>query len=83
MYPGKKALDVILKTYGFGYDKQANIIMVAPIEKTDCAKKQEVELAQVQPTITEVFTLKYLDAQDAKKALEPQLSPEARLRCWR
>ena len=29
--PWDKALDVILKTYGFAYEKQANIITVAPI----------------------------------------------------
>lgn len=74
-----KALDAILKTYGFGYDKQGNIITVAPIEKLTDMKKQEVELAQVQPTATEVFNLKYIDAQDAKKALEPQLSPRGKI----
>ncbi|MBN1914062.1 MAG: type IV pilus secretin PilQ [Candidatus Omnitrophica bacterium] len=77
--PWEKAMDVILKTYGFGYEKQANIIMVAPIDKLTAQKKQEVELAQVQPTVTEVFNLKYIDAQDAKKALEMQLSPRGRI----
>lgn len=77
--PWDKALDAILKTYGFGYDKQGNIITVAPIEKLTDMKKQEVELAQVQPTVTEVFELKYIDAQDAKKALESQLSPRGKI----
>lgn len=77
--PWEKALDVILKTHGFGYEKQANIIMVAPIEKLTAQKKQEVELAQVQPTVTEVFNLKYIDAQDAKKALETQLSARGKI----
>jgi type IV pilus assembly protein PilQ len=77
--PWEKALDAILKTHGFGYDKQANIIIVAPIDKLTAQKKQEVELAQVQPTATEVFSLKYLDAQDAKKALDPQLSPRGKI----
>ncbi len=77
--PWEKALDVILKTHGFGYDRQGSIITVAPIEKLTSMKKQETELAQVQPVITEVFNLKYIDAQDAKKALEPQLSPRGRI----
>ncbi|MBU4346534.1 MAG: type IV pilus secretin PilQ [Candidatus Omnitrophica bacterium] len=77
--PWEQALDVILKTYGFGYDKQANIFTVAPIEKLTALKKQEVELAQVQPTSTEVFNLKYIDALDAKKALDPQLSPRGKI----
>jgi len=77
--PWDKALDVILKTYGFGYDRAGNIITVAPIDKLTSLKKQEVELAQVQPTVTEVFYLKYIDAQDAKKALESQLSGRGKI----
>lgn len=77
--PWEKALDVILKTYGFGYEKQGSIVTVAPIDKLTALKKQEIELAQVQPTITEVFTLKYIEAQDAKKALDPQLSPRGKI----
>jgi len=77
--PWEQALDAILKTHGFAYDKQGNIIIVAPIDKLTAQKKQEVELTQVQPTVTEVFTLKYIDAQDAKKALNPQLSPRGKI----
>lgn len=69
-----KALDVILKTYGFGYERRANIITVAPIDKLTSLKKQEVELAEVQPTVAEVFHLKFIDAEDARKAITPQLS---------
>jgi len=77
--PWERALDVILQTYGYGYEKKANIIFVAPIDKLTAQKKQEVELAQVQPTVSHVYMLKYLDAQDAKKALEPQLSPRGKI----
>lgn len=77
--PWDKALDVILRTYGFGYERVGNIITVAPIEKLTTLKKQEVELAQVQPTVTEVFNLKYIDALDAKRALEPQLSSRGKI----
>jgi type IV pilus assembly protein PilQ len=77
--PWEIALNVILKTYGYGYERTENIITVTPIEKLTAQKKQEVELAQVQPTITEVFNLKYIDAQDAKKALDSQLSPRGKI----
>jgi len=36
--PWEKALDAILRTYGFGYEKQANIITVAPIDKLTAQK---------------------------------------------
>jgi type IV pilus assembly protein PilQ len=75
----KNALEAILKTYGFGYDIQDNIILVAPLDKLTTLKKMEQDLAQVQPTVTEVFQLKYLDAQDAKKAIEPQISSRGRI----
>ncbi|OGX15697.1 MAG: hypothetical protein A2166_02910 [Omnitrophica WOR_2 bacterium RBG_13_41_10] len=77
--PWETALDAILRTYGFAYDKQGNIITVAPIEKLTAQRKQEVELAQVQPTVTEVFDLKYIDAQDAKKSLDPLVSPRGKI----
>jgi len=73
--PWEKALDVILKSYGYAYDKQENIIMVAPLEKLTAQRKMEQDLAQVQPTVTEIVTLRYIDAGDAKRAIEPQLSP--------
>ena len=77
--PWEKALEVILKTYGFGFERIGNIITVAPIDKLTEQRKQEVELAQVQPTVTEVFILEYLDAKDAKKALDPLISPRGRI----
>ncbi len=77
--PWENALDVILKTYGFAYEKQGSIITVAPIEKLTAMKKQEGELADIRPAQTEVFNLKFIDALDAKKALEAQLSPRGKI----
>jgi type IV pilus assembly protein PilQ len=75
----KDALKTIIGAYGYGYEQRENIIMVAPLEKLTAQKKQEVELNQVQPTTTEVFALKYIDAQDAKNAIEPQLSSRGQI----
>jgi len=77
--PWEKALEVILSTYGYGYEKKANVISVAPLDKLTEQKRMEQELSQVQPTVTEVFQLKFLDALDAKKALEPLISPRGRI----
>ena len=77
--PWEKALDVILKSYGYAYDRQENIIMVAPLEKLTAQRKMEQDLAQVQPTVTEIVSLKYIDAGDARRAIEPQLSPRGRV----
>lgn len=77
--PWETALDVILKTYGYAYDRQKEIIMVAPLEKLTAQRRMEQDLAQVQPTVTEVMELHYIDAIDAQKAIEPQLSPRGRV----
>ena len=70
--PWETALDVILKTYGFSYQKQGNIILVTKME--NMAKLQAEE-----PLETEVFTLKFLDAQDAQKIIIPLLSPRGKI----
>ncbi|MDD5292236.1 MAG: secretin and TonB N-terminal domain-containing protein [Candidatus Omnitrophica bacterium] len=75
----EKALDVILKTYGFGYEKKGNIISVAPLDKLTEQRRIEQELTHVQPTVTEVFKLKYIDALDASKALEPLVSSRGKI----
>lgn len=75
----EKALDVILKTYGFGYEKKGNIISVAPLDKMTEQRRIEQELTQVQPTATEVFKLQYIDAMDAQKALEPLISSRGKI----
>ncbi|MDD5006065.1 MAG: type IV pilus secretin PilQ [Candidatus Omnitrophica bacterium] len=77
--PWEKALDVILRTYGFGYEKKGNVISVAPLGKLTEQRKMEMELSQVQPTVTEVFNLKYIDAIDAKNAVEPLLSARGKI----
>ena len=70
--PWETALDVILKTYGFSYQRQGNIILVTKME--NMAKLQAEE-----PLQTEIFNLKFLDAQDAQKILLPLLSPRGKI----
>ncbi|MFZ2602464.1 MAG: secretin and TonB N-terminal domain-containing protein [Candidatus Omnitrophota bacterium] len=70
--PWEKALEVILKTYGYAYEKQANIILVTRAE--NIAKIQAEE-----PLRTDVYSLKFLDAQDAQKVVIPLLSTRGRV----
>lgn len=70
--PWETALDVILKSYGFGYQRQGNIILVTKQE--NMSKIQAEEALQ-----TEIISLKFLDAQDAQKILIPLLSPRGRI----
>ncbi len=70
--PWEMALDVILKTYGFGYQKQGNVILVTRIENV-------AKIAAEEPLQTEIISLKFLDAQDAQKIIIPLLSPRGKI----
>lgn len=65
--PWERALDIILKTYGFGYERQGNVILVTKLE--NIAKIQAEE-----PLRTEIITLKFLDSNDARRVIIPLLS---------
>ncbi|MDO8489666.1 MAG: secretin and TonB N-terminal domain-containing protein [Candidatus Omnitrophota bacterium] len=70
--PWDMALDIILKTYGFGYQRQGNVILVTKMENV-------AKIAADEPLQTEIITLKFLDAQDAEKIIIPLLSPRGRV----
>ncbi|MFA5099506.1 MAG: secretin and TonB N-terminal domain-containing protein [Candidatus Omnitrophota bacterium] len=70
--PWERALDIILKSNGFGYQKQGNVILVTKIE--NMAKIQSEE-----PLRTEIVNLRFLDAQDAQRILIPMLSARGKV----
>ena len=67
--PWEKALDVILKTYGYAYDRQENVIRVATLENL---RKEELS--------TEVFTLNYSRAADVEKSIKEMVSDRGKMR---
>jgi type IV pilus assembly protein PilQ len=75
----EKALDVILKIEGLASEREGDIIMVSTLEGLTAKHKLERELQDIQPVITRVVKLKFLDAQDAKKLIEPQLSTQGKV----
>lgn len=70
----EKALDVILKTYDYGYEKEGNVISITTMERLTAQKEAQKKLSEIQPVVTDVFMLKYVDAEDVKETLKPQLS---------
>lgn len=70
--PWERALDVLLKTYGYGYQQQGNVILVTKLENV--AKIQAEE-----QLVTEVFFLKFLDATDVQKVVLPLLSSRGKM----
>lgn len=61
--PWEKALDVILRTYGYTYEREGNIIRVTTTENLE---KEEL--------VTEVFSLNYANAAHVPLAIEEMLS---------
>ncbi len=67
--PWEKALDVVLKTYGYAYDRDGNIIRVTTLENL---KREELS--------TEVFVMNYSQASEVEKSLKDVLSDRGKIR---
>lgn len=70
--PWQSALGVILKTYGFAYERDGKIITVSTTEKINEMREQEL-------IKTRIFVLRYLDAYDVADMLKNQLSPNGKM----
>ena len=70
--PWDRAMDVILKSNGFGYHKQGNVILVTKIENMPKIQAEE-------PVRTEIVNLRFLDAQDAQRILVPMLTEHGKI----
>ena len=70
--PWARALDIILKSNNYGYQRQGNVILVTKIENLSKIQSEE-------PLKTEIIDLKFLDAQDAMRILVPMLSSRGKI----
>jgi len=70
--PWQEALDVILKPYGFGYRVVGDTIVISKLENI-------VTVEGIEPLVSKVFTLKYIDAYDVKEICEAQLSSRGKI----
>lgn len=77
--PWEQALSVILNTYGFAYERDGNIITVSTVDGLKERREKQRELTEIEGVTSRVFSLQFLDAVDAKKMLEPQLSPQGKI----
>ena len=71
--PWDQAMDIITQSKGLTMRKTGNVILVAPAEEVAAKEKQMLEATQqiddLDQLRTEVFTLKYMKAEDLKKIL--------------
>lgn len=68
--PWEKALSVILETYGYGYDRKDNIILVTTIENLKKRREDAKILADQEPLVTQTFILNYAKAAKVISSIE-------------
>jgi len=74
------ALEAVIRPYNYSYEWVGqNIILVDTSEKISQREAQAKERQEVEPARTKVYKLKFIDANDAKKMVEPLLSPVGRV----
>jgi type IV pilus assembly protein PilQ len=66
--PWDQALDIILQTKGLDMRKNGSVVLIAPREELALKEKQQLEsalqIADLEPLVTETFQLNYMKAQD-------------------
>ena len=72
--PWQKALDVILSTYGYGFDQKDNIITVMTIEKVKKYREDSMSLESQEPLVSKTFALSFAKAEDVMKIIDKMIS---------
>src|SRR5665213_3104859 len=62
--PWQKALDVILSTYGYGFDRKDNIITVMTVENLKKYREDSLSLQAQEPLVSKTFPLNFAKAED-------------------
>jgi len=72
--PWDVALETILTTYGYAFERVGNVITISRVKDMTEQKEELKKLFEAQPVIIEVFTLKYINAGDVARTVSPLLS---------
>ncbi len=73
--PWEQALKVILETYGYGYERKGNIIVVTTIENLIKRKENAKLLAEQESLVSKTFHLSYAKAEDVVGTIEKMKTP--------
>ncbi len=72
--PWQKALNVILSTYGYGFDRKDNIITVMTIENLKKYREDALALESQEPLVSKTYPLSFAKAEDVMKLIEKLIS---------
>lgn len=73
--PWQKALDVVLSTYGYAYERKGDIISVTTVENLKKRREDALVLAEQEPLVTETFTLNFGKASEIIGSIEKMKTP--------
>lgn len=77
--PWERALDVICKTRGLGYEREGNIVRIAPQATLDAELRARLDLVEEQalkgPLTTRIVPLSYARAKEMAEQVKLMLSP--------
>jgi type IV pilus assembly protein PilQ len=72
--PWQKALEVILSTYGYGFDRKGNIITVMTVENLKKYREDTATLEAQEPLVSKTFYLSFGNAEDVMKVIDKLIS---------
>ena len=72
--PWQKALDVILSTYGYGFDCKGNIITVMTVENLKKYREDSLSLESQEPLVSKTFYLSFGKDEDMMKIIDKMIS---------
>ncbi len=73
--PWEHALQVILETYGYGYDRRNNVIVVTTVENLIKRRENAKLLAEQEPLVSKTFHLNYAKAENVVATIEKMATP--------
>ncbi len=77
--PWKDALDVILRTYGYGYEETGNIIIATTVENLKKLREDALILKDQESIVTKTFVMNYANASDVVVSVEKMITPRGSL----
>ncbi len=72
--PWQKALDVILSTYGYGFDRKDNIITVMTVENLKKYREDSLALEAQEALVSKTYALNFAKAEDVLKVIDKLIS---------
>ncbi len=77
--PWQQALDVILQSYGYSYEKKGSILLVTTVENLKKHREDAMALAEQEPVETRTFTLNFAKAAVVAQSVEKMKSERGNL----